>query len=47
MTGSYLLYNELHYNGLMTDWGLYLDIPSLSILKEEGFLILYQRQVSF
>ena len=22
MTGSYLLYNELHYNGLMTDWGL-------------------------
>ena len=22
MSGSYLLYNELHYNGLMTDWGL-------------------------
>ncbi len=22
MTGSYLLYNELHYNGLMTDLGL-------------------------
>ena len=22
MAGSYLLYNELHYNGLMTDWGL-------------------------
>ena len=20
-TGSCLLYNELHYNGLMTDWG--------------------------
>ena len=20
MAGSYLLYNELHYNGLMTDW---------------------------
>ena len=23
MTGSYLLYIELYYNGLMTDWGLY------------------------
>ena len=22
MAGSYLLYNELHYNGLMTDLGL-------------------------
>ena len=22
MAGSCLLYNELHYNGLMTDWGL-------------------------
>ena len=22
MIGSYLLHNELHYNGLMTDWGL-------------------------
>ena len=22
MTGSYLLNIELHYNGLMTDWGL-------------------------
>ena len=22
MTGSHLLYSELHYNGLMTDWGL-------------------------
>ena len=22
MTGSYLLHNELHYNDLMTDWGL-------------------------
>ena len=22
MAGSYLLHNELHYNGLMTDWGL-------------------------
>ena len=22
MAGSYLLYNELHYNGLMTDWRL-------------------------
>ena len=22
MTGSYLLHNDLHYNGLMTDWGL-------------------------
>ncbi len=21
MTGSYLLHNELHNNGLMTDWG--------------------------
>ncbi len=21
MAGSYLFYNELHYNGLMTDWG--------------------------
>ena len=24
MTGSYLLYNELHYNVLMTDLGLLL-----------------------
>ena len=31
MTGSYLLYNELHYNGLMTDWGL---SPSLYHLEE-------------
>ena len=23
MAGSYFLYNELHYNGLMTDLGLY------------------------
>ena len=30
MTGSYLLYNELHYNGLMTDWGF---IPSLYHLE--------------
>ena len=22
MAGSYLLHNNLHYNGLMTDWGL-------------------------
>jgi len=22
MTGSYLLHNDLHYNGLVTDWGL-------------------------
>ena len=31
MTGSYLLYNELHYNGLMTDLGLF---PSLYHLEE-------------
>ena len=31
MTGSYLLYNELHYNCLMTDWGL---SPSLYHLEE-------------
>ncbi len=24
MVGSYLLYNELHYNSLMTDWGGYV-----------------------
>ena len=22
MVGSYILHNDLHYNGLMTDWGL-------------------------
>ena len=33
MTGSYLLYNELHYNGLMTDLGL---IPSLYHLEEHS-----------
>ena len=33
MTGSYLLYNELHYNGLMTDFGL---IPSLYHLEEHS-----------
>ena len=31
MAGSYLLYNELHYNGLMTDLGLF---PSLYHLEE-------------
>ena len=31
MTGSYLLYNELHYNGQMTDLGL---TPSLCHLGE-------------
>ncbi len=29
MTGSYLLYNQLHYNGLMTDWGLCNTLISL------------------
>ena len=24
MTGSYLLHNDLHYNGLMTDLGLWV-----------------------
>ena len=33
MTGSYLLDNELHYNGLMTDFGL---IPSLYHLEEHS-----------
>ena len=33
MTGSYLLYNELHYNGLMTDLGLF---PSLYHLEEHS-----------
>ena len=33
MAGSYLLYNELHYNGLMTDLGL---IPSLYHLEEHS-----------
>ena len=33
MPGSYLLYNELHYNGLMTDLGL---IPSLYHLEEHS-----------
>ncbi len=29
MTGSYLFYNELHYNGLMTDLGL-ISVNALS-----------------
>ena len=29
MTGSYLLHNELHYNGLMTDWGLEYYVKTL------------------
>ena len=33
MTGSYLLYNELHYNGLTADSGL---IPSLYHLEEHS-----------
>ena len=33
MPGSYLLDNELHYNGLMTDFGL---IPSLYHLEEHS-----------
>ena len=28
MTGSYLLHNELHYNGLMTDWGLIYSLKN-------------------
>ena len=34
MAGSYLLYNELHYNGLMTDLGLF---PSLYHLEGYSF----------
>ena len=29
MTGSYILYNQLHYNGLMIDWGLCNTLISL------------------
>ena len=37
MAGSYLIHNELHYNGLMTDLGLIaVGLPSTSSI-EEGF----------
>ena len=36
MTGSYLLYNNLHYNGLMTDWGLDDSVFMKFIDKNKG-----------
>lgn len=37
MAGSYLIHNEGHYNGLMTNWGLIaVGLPSTSSI-EEGF----------
>ena len=33
MPGSYLLHNDLHYNGLMTDWGYILN--KLGLIKHE------------
>ena len=46
MTGSYLLYIELHYNGLMTDWGytnlllMICDKPLSFFSRLRGFLVL-------
>ena len=40
MAGSYLLHNDLHYNGLMTDWGL-----SPTFLKKRGKF--FQKRGSF
>ena len=40
MAGSYLLHNNLHYNGLMTDWGL-----SPTFLQKRGSF--FQKRGSF
>ena len=46
MIGSYLLYIELHYNGLMTDWGntnlllMISDKPLSFFSRLRGFLVL-------
>ena len=37
MAGSYLLYNELHYNGLMTDWGLEVRAQAMSDERQGRF----------
>lgn len=31
MARSYILYNELHYNSLMTDWGLCKEMDGTSL----------------
>ena len=32
----YLLYIELHYNGLMTDWGLYIGLAFAVKVERNG-----------
>ena len=34
MSGSYILHNDLHYNGLMTDWGLKIKARDEKKAKE-------------
>lgn len=34
MSGSYILHNDLHYNGLMTDWGLKIKARDAKKAKE-------------
>ena len=32
----YVLYNELHYNGLMTDWELYVELAFAVKVERKG-----------
>ena len=43
MTGSYLLYNELHNNGLMTDWGSKEQVALLRPNEQLGMMDLRQK----
>ena len=52
MTGSYLLYNELHYNGLMADLGLspiiYSKLSALpKYLSSNNTLFIIKRHVVY
>ena len=40
MTGSYLLYNNLHYNGLMTDWGLIPEVGKYGEVVADATMII-------
>ena len=43
MTGSYLLHNELHNNGLMTDWGSKEQVALLRSNEQLGMMDLRQK----
>ena len=41
MVGSYILHNDLHYNGLMTDWGLRIKARDAKKAKENEHRMTY------